>query len=160
MLDQFDPKLDGAFAPPDTERLIARLRAILPADGLIIAKEGLAPYECDALAAYRGLPKLVALPRTGDEVRAVLALCHALNVPIVARGAGTGLSGGALPFPGSVMLVLTRLDRILELDPEAMTARVQPCATWPFQRPPRRTAFFTPPIRPASSPAASSALWR
>ncbi len=126
MLDRFDPKLDGAFTTPDADALIGRLRAVLPADGLIVAREGLTPYECDALAAYRGLPKLVALPRTVEEVRAVLAVCHELNTPVVARGAGTGLSGGALPFPGSVLLVLTRLDRILELDAEAMTARVQP----------------------------------
>ncbi len=126
MLDRFDPALDGQYATVDAALLVRRLRAALPADGLIVAAEGLAAYECDALAAYRGRPKLVALPRTGEEVRAVLAVCHELGVPVVARGAGTGLSGGALPFPGSVLLTLTRLDRILALDPEAMTATVQP----------------------------------
>ncbi|MHB8529392.1 MAG: FAD-linked oxidase C-terminal domain-containing protein [Caulobacteraceae bacterium] len=126
MLDQFDDRLDPTFTTPDSAALIRRLRAALPADGLITAAEGLRPYECDGLAAYRGLPKLVALPRAADEVRAVLEVCRAAGVPVVARGAGTGLSGGALPFPGSVLLSLARLDRILELDPDAMTARVQP----------------------------------
>jgi glycolate oxidase len=83
-------------------------------------------YESDGLAAYRGLPGLVALPRTAGEVRAVLATCAELGVPVVARGAGTGLSGGALPFPGCVLLSLSRLTAILNIDPDERTARVQP----------------------------------
>ncbi len=126
MLDQFDPRLDPTFAAIDRAALIRRLKAILPADGLLSAPEALAVYESDALAAYRGTPGLVALPRTAGEVRGVLMACAAMGAPVVARGAGTGLSGGALPFPGCVLLSLARLDRILSIDPDARIARVQP----------------------------------
>lgn len=126
MLDRFDPKLDPTFARANRAALIARLKAVLPADGLLTTPEAMAVYECDGLAAYRGLPGLVALPRTAEEVRGVLAICHGLNVPVVARGAGTGLSGGALPFPGCVLLSLSRLNRILNLDPDERLATVQP----------------------------------
>ncbi|HEY2482710.1 MAG TPA: FAD-linked oxidase C-terminal domain-containing protein [Caulobacteraceae bacterium] len=126
MLDRFDPKLDPTFAPTDRPRLIARLKAVLPADGLLTTPEALRVYESDGLAAYRGLPGLVALPRSAEGVRQTLAICHELGVPVVARGAGTGLSGGALPFPGCVLLSLSRLNSILDLDPDARTARVQP----------------------------------
>src|SRR5258708_18382592 len=126
MLDRFDPKLDPTFAETDRARLIARLKAVLPADGLLTTPEALRVYESDGLAAYRCLPGLVALPRTADEVRLTLAACHELGVPVVARGAGTGLSGGALPFPGCVLLGLSRLNNILSLDPDARTAKVQP----------------------------------
>ena len=126
MLDRFDPKLDPTFAETDRARLIARLKAVLPSDGLLTTPEAMGVYESDGLAAYRGLPGLVALPRTAEEVRLTLAACYELGVPLVARGAGTGLSGGALPFPGCVLLSLSRLNHILSLDPEARTARVQP----------------------------------
>ncbi len=126
MLDQFDPKLDPTFAAYDRGRLIARLKAILPRDGLLTTPEAMRLYESDGLAAYRGLPGLVALPRETGEVRAVMMICAEMGVPVVARGAGTGLSGGALPYPGCVLLSLSRFDKILAVDPEAMTARVQP----------------------------------
>jgi glycolate oxidase len=126
MLGAFDEKLDAAFPAYDRETLIERLKAILPSDGLLSAPEALRVYECDGLAAYRALPAFVALPRTTEEVRGVLLACRNLKVPVVARGAGTGLSGGALPFPGCVLLSLSRLDTILALDPAARTARVQP----------------------------------
>ena len=126
MLDRFDPKLDGAFEGAGAEVLLKRLAAILPADRLIASTEGMRPYESDGLAAYRSLPAAVALPVNADEVAAVLRLCAELGAPVVARGAGTGLSGGALPFPGSVLLALGKLNRILEIDPMARTARVQP----------------------------------
>jgi glycolate oxidase len=126
MLDQFDPAVDPTFAPYDRAVLIARLKVILPSDGLLTTPEAMRVYECDGLSAYRGLPGLVALPRTPDEVRAVLMTCADLEAPVVARGAGTGLSGGALPFPGCVLLSLSRLNRILEINADARTARVQP----------------------------------
>ncbi|MBA3812036.1 MAG: FAD-binding protein [Caulobacteraceae bacterium] len=126
MLDRFDPRLDPTFAAVDRAALIRRLKGVLPADGLLSAPEAMAVYESDGLAAYRGRPGLVALPRTADEVSGVLLACAAFGVPVVARGAGTGLSGGALPFPGCVLLSLARLDRILSIDPDARTARVQP----------------------------------
>jgi glycolate oxidase len=126
MLDQFDPRLDPTYAPVDRAVLLARLAAVLPADGLIAKSEGMAVYESDGLAAYRGTPLAVALPRETREVQAVLKVCHEMGVPVVARGAGTGLSGGALPFPGCVLLTLSRMKAILAIDPDARTARVQP----------------------------------
>ena len=126
MLDQFDPRLDPSFAAPDRGRLLARLADVLPADGLIVKAEGMVVYESDGLAAYRGMPLAVALPRQACEVAAVLKICSQMGVPVVARGAGTGLSGGALPFPGCVLLSLSRMHRILNIDPDAHTARVQP----------------------------------
>ena len=126
MLDQFDNRLDPSFPPVDATTLITRLGAVLPTDGLITKTEGLRVYESDGLSAYRGLPAVVALPRDASQVREVLKVCAELGVPVVARGAGTGLSGGALPSPGCVLLSLSRMNKILSIDPEARTARVQP----------------------------------
>jgi glycolate oxidase len=102
------------------------LAELLPADCLLSREEELRPYECDGLAAYRQQPLLVALPRTEAQVCAVVRACHTLGVPLVARGAGTGLSGGAMPHAAGVLLSLARFDRILHIDPLARTARVQP----------------------------------
>ena len=102
------------------------LAALLPPDCLLSREEELRPYECDALAAHRTRPLLVALPRTESQVCAVVRECRRLEVPLVARGAGTGLSGGAMPHGAGVLLSLARFDRILELDKLARTARVQP----------------------------------
>jgi glycolate oxidase len=126
MLDRFDPKLDGSFAPVDRERLLAALQAAMPRGQVIASVESMRVYETDGLSAYRSLPAAVALPADAGEVAAVLKACHALGAPVVARGAGTGLSGGALPFPGGVLLGLTKLSRILSVDPLARTARVEP----------------------------------
>ncbi|HXV00511.1 MAG TPA: FAD-linked oxidase C-terminal domain-containing protein [Caulobacteraceae bacterium] len=126
MLDRFDERLDPTFADVDRGALVARLKSVLPADGLLSTPEAMRVYECDGLAAYRGLPGLVALPRTAEEVRGVLGACADLGAPVVARGAGTGLSGGALPFPGCVLLSLSRLTAILALDPVERIAKVQP----------------------------------
>src|SRR5271170_6284888 len=126
MLDQFDVALDPTFAAVDRARLIAALSQALPPGALVTKTEGMRVYESDGLAAYRGLPAAVALPRDSEEVRAVLRICARLGVPVVARGAGTGLSGGALPSPGCVLLSLSRMSRILAIDPDARTARVQP----------------------------------
>jgi glycolate oxidase len=126
MLDQFDIALDPTFPVVDRARLISALNEVLPLGSLITKAEGMRVYESDGLAAYRGLPTVVALPRDKEEVRAVLTTCARLHVPVVARGAGTGLSGGALPSPGCVLLSLSRMSRILGVDPDARTARVQP----------------------------------
>src|SRR5258708_24433963 len=83
MLDRFDPKLDPTFAETDRARLIARLKAVLPADGLLTTPEAMRGYESNGLAAYRGLPALVAPPRAAEEVRLPLAHCHELRVPAV-----------------------------------------------------------------------------
>jgi glycolate oxidase len=105
--------------------VLAALSPLLPSHALLARQEETAPYECDGLTAYRQHPLAVALPETEEQVAAVLRACHALRVPVVARGAGTGLSGGALPHPLGVTLSLARFNRILSLDPVSRTARVQ-----------------------------------
>ena len=104
----------------------ARLSRVLPPQSVLHAGEDTRPYECDGLSAYRQLPMVVALPANEDEVGAVLRICHELRVPVVARGAGTGLSGGALPLGDGVLLSLSKMMKILAVDPLARTARVQP----------------------------------
>jgi glycolate oxidase len=106
--------------------VISRLRAALPEASVLYDPEDTRPYECDGLSAYRALPGVVALPANEDQVRQVLRICHELKVPVVARGAGTGLSGGALPLPEGVLLSLAKMNRILALDPLSRTARVEP----------------------------------
>ncbi|MDA8455607.1 FAD-binding protein [Acidovorax sp. GBBC 3334] len=105
--------------------VVQALRAHMPAHALLWHAEDTTPYECDGLTAYRQRPLVVALPETAGQVQAVLRTCHALGVPVVARGAGTGLSGGAMPHARGVTLSLARFNRILEIDPVARTARVQ-----------------------------------
>jgi glycolate oxidase len=106
--------------------LAAALHAILPADAILSRDESLRPYECDGLSAYRQLPLAVVLPDTLEQVQDILRLCHARGIPVVARGAGTGLSGGALPHAEGLILSLARFNRILALDPDQRIARVQP----------------------------------
>ncbi len=103
-----------------------RLKARLPEGAVLFQEEDTRPYECDGLTAYRELPMVVALPADEDEVRFVLQTCHDLGVPVIARGAGTGLSGGALPSGEGVLLALAKMKRILAVDPVARIARVQP----------------------------------
>ncbi len=98
----------------------------LPAHCILSEESELRPYECDGLSAYRRLPWLVLIPDTVDQVQAILACCHRLKVPVVARGAGTGLSGGALPLGNGVLLSLARFTEILEIDTGNRLARVQP----------------------------------
>jgi len=119
--DFHDPRLATSRAG-----LLAALRAFLPTDAVLEHEEQVRPYECDGLSVYRQLPLLVVLPRTIAEVQRILRLCHERQVPVVARGAGTGLSGGALPVGDGIVLSLARLNRILALDPAARTARVEP----------------------------------
>ncbi|MCP5279139.1 MAG: FAD-binding protein [Thiobacillus sp.] len=110
---------------PLTPDFIATLQAALP--GRVLASaEACRPYECDGLSAYRKTPEVVALPETVEEVRAVLGLCSRHGVPVVARGAGTGLSGGALPIEGGLLLGMAKFNRILNIDAANRTARVQP----------------------------------
>ncbi|MCK0715617.1 glycolate oxidase subunit GlcD [Chromohalobacter sarecensis] len=122
----FDERLDGALPSVDREALIAHLQATLPQLTLLHREEDLRPFECDGLSAYRVLPMLVALPETLEQIASLLETCHAWGVPVVTRGAGTGLSGGALPLEKGLLLVMSRFSRILEVDPEARIARVQP----------------------------------
>jgi glycolate oxidase len=114
---------------PDFTRqhqVAAALRAFLPEDALLFHKEDVKPYECDGLSAYRQPPMVVVLPENEAQIRQILQTCFELRVPVVARGAGTGLSGGALPLADGVLLSLAKLMRILEIDRQARTARVQP----------------------------------
>jgi len=107
-------------------QFIDRLRAVLPERGLISDPKALKPYETDGLTAIRQTPWLVALPETEAQVQQVLSVCREFGVPLVPRGAGTGLSGGARPLADGVLLGLSRLNRILEIDLDNAVARVQP----------------------------------
>jgi len=102
------------------------LRAALPVHCLLLDPEDLRPYECDGLSAYRQLPMAVCLPETETQVQLILKLCLQHAVPVVARGAGTGLSGGALPLGNGVILSLARFKNIIAIDAAARTARMQP----------------------------------
>jgi glycolate oxidase len=102
------------------------LRRILPDESVLADDESVRPYECDGLSAYRRLPLIVALPNTVEQVCEIARCCRDLKVPLVARGAGTGLSGGALPLENGVLLSLTKFTRILDIDPANRTARLQP----------------------------------
>ncbi len=96
--------------------IVARLRAVLPADAVIDTPEETRAYECDALSAYRCAPLAVVLPRSTAEVAAALKVCHAEGVPVVPRGAGTSLAGGSMPSADSVVLGLARMNAVLETD--------------------------------------------
>src|SRR5579862_1060171 len=114
---------------PSRERksaVVAALRAVLPADCVLSQDEELRPYECDGLTAFRQVPMAVVLPHIEAQICEIVMACRRLDVPIVARGSGTGLSGGAMPHGSGVILSLARMNKILELDPVARTARVQP----------------------------------
>ncbi|MEG0043871.1 MAG: FAD-binding protein, partial [Massilia sp.] len=107
-------------------QVVAALLARVPAACVLSAPEDTRPYECDGLAAYRQLPMIVTLPTDEEQVLAILAVCRALNVPVVPRGAGTGLSGGALPIHDGVVLSTARMNAIQRVDHLARTAVVQP----------------------------------
>jgi glycolate oxidase len=102
------------------------LRGFLPARCVLWEEEDTRPYECDGLTAYRQLPMVVALPETEEQVRRILETCSFMKIPVVARGAGTGLSGGALPPGEGVLLSMAKFMRVLRLDPRARIAVVQP----------------------------------
>ena len=131
-----DPK--ALATPPDSHAVaasadrsarqatvVAALLAVLPAHALLWHNEDTLPYECDGLTAYRQLPLVVVLPENETQVAAVLKACHALQVPVVARGAGTGLSGGAMPHALGVTLSLAKFNKIVLIDKLARTATVQ-----------------------------------
>ena len=105
------------------------LGRVLPDDAIVSAPEQLRTYECDALTGHRAVPELVVLPASAEDVRAVVAACAEHGVPFVARGAGTGLSGGALPVAAGVVVSLARLDRILEIDLDRARVVVEPGVT-------------------------------
>jgi len=106
--------------------VVAALKKVVPAHCILYREEDTRPYECDGLSLYRALPMVVALPETEMQVRAILKTCQALRVPVVARGAGTGLSGGAMPHAEGVLLGLAKFKRIVRIDADAGIAVVQP----------------------------------
>jgi glycolate oxidase len=114
------------LSPERYAALIDGLRAIVPAAALLTSAEAMKPFECDGLSAIKRMPAVVVLPETIEQVQAVLKLCHRQAIPVVARGAGTGLSGGALPSTDGVLLSLAKFTRILAIDTTNRTARVQP----------------------------------
>jgi FAD/FMN-containing dehydrogenase len=118
--------MNPSLAEFDLPSLISALHAFLPAAAVLHSPEERRPYECDGLTAYRRLPGVVVLPETVEQVQQVLRLCQDRRIPVVARGAGTGLSGGALPLAEGVLLSLAKFNRILDIDPLNRTARVQP----------------------------------
>jgi glycolate oxidase len=108
------------------EEFIKRLSQLLPEDRLLTREEELAPYECDGLSVLRERPLAVAIPQTEEEIQKILELCRRHTIPVVTRGAGTGLSGGARPIAGALLLSMMRFNRIVDIDDINMTARVQP----------------------------------
>ena len=107
------------------QRVVQALGRVLPEDCILYTAEDTVPYECDGLTAYRERPLVVCLPETEAQVQAVLKTCHRLQVPVVARGAGTGLSGGAMPHRMGVTLSMARFNQIKSVDPVSRTAVVQ-----------------------------------
>jgi glycolate oxidase len=119
------PSTSAAVRQQRQKAVVKALRRVLPEHSILSQAEAVSPYECDGLSAYRQRPLAVVLPETHEQVGAVLAACHQLGVPVVARGGGTGLSGGALPHEMGVTLSLARLTRIVRIDPLARTAVVE-----------------------------------
>ena len=122
------PEPDPAIIAAKAD-LVAALRAFLPEDGVIHEEDALKVYECDGLTAYRALPLLVVLPETTDQVARVMRLCRERAVKVVPRGAGTGLSGGALPLADGVTLGLGKFNRILDIDFDNRCVVAQPGVT-------------------------------
>jgi glycolate oxidase len=122
------PALDQAVLARRTE-IVAALRVIVPGEGVIDSEVGMRPYESDGLTAYRQLPMVVVLPETTEQVSRILRYCNEHEVKVVPRGAGTSLSGGALPLGDGVLLGLSKFNRILEIDYINRTAVVQPGVT-------------------------------
>jgi glycolate oxidase len=118
------PKLDeGVLARRDA--IIEALRPLVAPEALIVSEDERRAFETDALTAYRKIPLAVVLPSTTEEVSAVLKVCHANGVKVVARGAGTSLAGGAIPQEDAIVLGVAKMNRVLDIDFAGRTARVQ-----------------------------------
>jgi glycolate oxidase len=109
-----------------SESLLHQVRSLVGTENVVADAESLKVYECDALSAYRQLPEMVVLPGSIEQIQGVLGLCKQHDIPVVARGAGTGLAGGALPVKGGIVLGLSRMNKILTLDPLNRRATLQP----------------------------------
>ena len=138
----------------------AALSQVLPATAILVRREDTTPYECDGLTAFKAKPMVVVLPENETQLAGALKVCHRLGVPVVARGAGTGLSGGAMPHRLGRDAVAGEVRPILKVDALSRTAASSAvCAISRSARPPRLTACTTPPIQSARSPAPSAATW-
>src|SRR6266436_8224068 len=122
------PPLDPAILARRSE-IVAALRAIVPGEGVIDDLDGMRPYECDALSAYRQMPLVVVLPETVPQVAAILRYCQKHKVKVVPRGAGTSLSGGSMPVGDAILLGLGKFNKVLEIDYANRCAVVQPGVT-------------------------------
>ena len=120
------PKAENPSLQSQRARVASDLRRVVATDSVLDEEESLRPYECDGLSAYRRLPLVVVLPDTVDQVQQVVRYCYDNDIPIVARGAGTGLSGGALPIEDGVVLSLAKFNRVISVDKDNRTAVVQP----------------------------------
>ncbi len=120
-----DIRTANSARPGRQLEVVSALRDILPAQAILYRREDTAPYECDGLTVFRESPLAVVMPDSEAQVAAILSLCHRLEVPVIARGGGTGLSGGALPHAFGVTLSLAKFNKILNIDVAACTARVQ-----------------------------------
>src|SRR5271156_6997922 len=122
------PQSDEAVLARRAE-IVAALKRIVPGEGVIASEQGMRPYESDGLTAYRQMPMVVVLPETTEQVAAVLGYCHREGVKVVPRGAGTSLSGGALPLGDGVLLGMAKFNHIREIDFENRVAVVEPGGT-------------------------------
>ncbi len=110
----------------DKERIARELTGIVGNDGIVVDPGELRVYEADGLTVFKAMPEIVVLPRSTEQVAGVVKVCHREKIPFVARGAGTGLSGGALPIEGGILIGMNRMNRILETDYENQRAVVEP----------------------------------
>jgi len=117
---------EHSFPTINMRQLVKQLLCILPQSSILYQEEDLRPYECDGLSAYQQLPFVVVLPDTIKQIQEILQLCHAIDLPVVARGAGTGLSGGALPHEKGLLLSLAKFNKIIEINEQLNIAKVQP----------------------------------
>src|SRR5476651_563224 len=122
------PEVDGAVLAR-RERIAAALRTIVPGEGVIAGEREMKPFETDGLTAYHQPPMLVVLPETAEQVSRILRYCHGEGIKVVPRGAGTSLSGGALPLADGVLLGMAKFNRVLDIDYENRVAVVQPGVT-------------------------------
>src|SRR5579863_9276322 len=122
------PLFDDAVLARRAE-IVAALKRIVPGEGVIASEQEMRPFESDGLTAYRQLPMVVVLPETTEQVAAVLAYCHREGVRVVPRGAGTSLSGGALPLGDGVLLGMAKFNRIRSIDFDNRVAVVEPGVT-------------------------------
>ncbi len=141
--------------------LLAQLGAITPKPAIFADEESLRPFETDAFISHREVPLAAVLPENEEQVRKVIGVCRAAGVAVVTRGAGTGISGGAIPNRDGILLVMSKMRGVLARRSRWRAARRwnRACATCRSPIAPRRTAFTTLPIRQASRSARSAATW-